>query len=50
MIGEYWARRKLDVATRVGIGTWIGLAVGTLTKVALVFVMLGVFAISWLLG
>jgi uncharacterized membrane protein (Fun14 family) len=40
----------LDVATRVGVGTWIGLAVGTLTKVALVFVMLGVFAISWLLG
>jgi uncharacterized protein YqgC (DUF456 family) len=50
VIGEYWARRKLNVATRVGIGTWIGLAVGTLTKVALVFVMLGVFAISWLLG
>ena len=50
VIGEYWAQRKLDVATRVGIGTWIGLAVGTLTKVALVFVMLGVFAISWLLG
>jgi uncharacterized protein len=50
MIGEFMAQQRLDVATRVGIGTWIGLAVGTLAKVALVFVMLGVFAISWLLG
>jgi uncharacterized protein len=50
MIGEFMAQQRLDAATRVGIGTWIGLAVGTLAKVALVFVMLGVFAISWLLG
>ncbi len=50
LIGEYLAQRKLDVATRVGVGTWLGLAVGTLAKVALVFVMLGVFAISWFVG
>lgn len=50
MIGEFMAQQRLDAATRVGIGTWIGLAVGTLAKVSLVFVMLGVFAISWLLG
>ncbi len=50
MIGEFMAQQRLDAATRVGIGTWIGLAIGTLAKVALVFVMLGVFAISWLLG
>lgn len=50
VIGEFMARQRLDVAARVGIGTWIGLAVGTLAKVALVFVMLGVFAISWLVG
>ena len=50
MVGEFMAQQRLDAATRVGIGTWIGLAIGTLAKVALVFVMLGVFAISWLLG
>ena len=50
VIGEFIARQRLDVATRVGIGTWIGLALGTLAKVALVFVMLGVFAISWFVG
>ena len=50
MVGEFMAQQRLDAATRVGIGTWIGLAVGTLAKVALVYVMLGVFATSWLLG
>lgn len=50
VIGEFMAQQRLDVATRVGIGTWIGLAVGALAKIALVFVMLGVFAISWLIG
>jgi hypothetical protein len=49
MIGEFMAQQRLDAATRVGIGAWFGLAVGTIAKVALVFVMLGVFAISWLI-
>lgn len=48
--GEFMARRRLDAATRVGIGTWIGLAVGSLAKVALVFAMLGVFAAGYLLA
>jgi uncharacterized protein YqgC (DUF456 family) len=49
MTGEFMAQQRLDAATRVGLGTWIGLAVGTIAKIALVFVMLGVFAISWLI-
>lgn len=50
MIGEFMAQQRLDAAARVGLGTWIGLAVGTLTKIALLFAMLGVFTVSYLLG
>jgi uncharacterized protein YqgC (DUF456 family) len=43
-IGELVARRDLRRAGRVGIATWIGLLLGTVAKVAIVFAMLGVFA------
>jgi hypothetical protein len=46
--GEFITQRRLDAATRVGLGTWIGLAVGSLAKIALAFAMLGVFAIGYL--
>ncbi|MCU0759873.1 MAG: DUF456 family protein [Steroidobacteraceae bacterium] len=48
VIGEFVTQRRLDVAARVGVGTWIGLAVGSLAKIALLFTMLGVFALSYL--
>jgi hypothetical protein len=48
-IGEFMAQRRLGAAARVGFATWLGLAVGALAKVALVFAMLGVFAASYLL-
>jgi len=38
------ARRALDV----GVATWIGLLVGTAVKLALAFVMVGVFVIALL--
>ena len=41
--GEFMAQRGPQDAARVGVATWIGLAVGTLAKIALVFAMLGVF-------
>ncbi|RYE89817.1 MAG: DUF456 domain-containing protein, partial [Oxalobacteraceae bacterium] len=46
-IGEYWQTRKSDQATKVGIGTWLGIVFGTATKLALGLCMLGVFAIAW---
>jgi uncharacterized protein len=49
VIGELISRRQLGPAARVGVGTWIGLAVGTLAKIALVFAMLAVFATSYLM-
>lgn len=48
--GEFMSQQRLDAAARVGFGTWVGLAVGTLAKIALVFAMLGVFTVSYLLG
>lgn len=48
--GELLAQRRLDAAARVGIGTWLGLAVGNLAKLAVVGAMLGVFGISLLVG
>ncbi|MCC4622024.1 DUF456 domain-containing protein [Xanthomonas cassavae CFBP 4642] len=46
-IGEYYQTRKTDQATKVGIGTWLGIVLGTATKLALGLCMLGVFAIAW---
>ncbi|MBB5862675.1 DUF456 domain-containing protein [Xanthomonas sp. 3058] len=46
-IGEYYQTRKTGQATKVGIGTWLGIMLGTATKLALGLCMLGVFAIAW---
>jgi len=49
VLGEYLTQRKLHAAARVGVGTFVGLMIGTLAKIALAVTMLGVFAISYLL-
>lgn len=46
-IGEYWHSRTLGKATRVGIGTWLGILLGTATNLALGLCMLAVFALAW---
>ena len=46
--GEFITQQRLDAAARVGLGTWIGLAVGSLAKIAMLFAMLGVFVTSYL--
>jgi uncharacterized protein YqgC (DUF456 family) len=48
VVGEFMTQQRLDAAARVGFGTWIGLAVGSLAKIALLFAMLGVFVTSYL--
>jgi uncharacterized protein YqgC (DUF456 family) len=48
-LGEYWSRRRLSEAGRAGVGAWIGLALGTAARLALVFAMLGVFMTALLL-
>lgn len=50
--GELLHGRKLDAAgmgqaTRVGFGTWLGIAMGIALKLMLALAMLGLFAWSW---
>lgn len=40
-------REDMGHATKVGLGTWMGIVVGTVLKLALVFAMLGLFAFAW---
>lgn len=62
MAGEYWHQHRRNggfasaaehvtasrQAARVGMATWLGQLFGTVVKVVLVFLMLGVFAVAWL--
>ncbi|MFN9029337.1 MAG: DUF456 domain-containing protein [Betaproteobacteria bacterium] len=48
-IGEYIAQRDALKAGRIGLATWIGLLVGTVLKLAIVFTMLGVFVAALLI-
>jgi uncharacterized protein YqgC (DUF456 family) len=47
--GELMAQRGVGDAARVGFATWVGLAVGALAKIALVFAMLAVFITAYFL-
>jgi uncharacterized protein YqgC (DUF456 family) len=44
--GELIHGRELRHASKIGVGTWIGLALGTALKLALAFAMLGIFALA----
>ncbi|MCP4726894.1 MAG: DUF456 domain-containing protein [bacterium] len=48
-LGEYIARRDLSEAGNVGVGTWLGIMLGTVAKIGLAFMMLGIFITSFLL-
>ncbi len=47
--GELISHGQVQQATRAGLATWMGLVFGTLAKLALVFTMLGVFALAYFL-
>lgn len=49
-VGQFLTDRDALRAGRVGVATWIGLLVGTAAKVALVFVMVGIFVAALLIG
>lgn len=49
LIGEIIHGRDLAAASKVGFGTWLGMAVGGLAKVMLACVMLGIFALAILI-
>jgi uncharacterized protein YqgC (DUF456 family) len=57
MAGEWWALRHQPGATvtangqralTVGVATWLGMMIGTAVKLALMFVMVGVFVAAYL--
>jgi uncharacterized protein YqgC (DUF456 family) len=48
-LGEYLNQRDARNAGKVGLGTWLGLLVGTVVKVVIVFMMLGIFIAALLI-
>jgi uncharacterized protein YqgC (DUF456 family) len=46
VIGELTASRDLGLAARAGVAAWIGFAIGTAAKVAIAFVMIGLFLVA----
>jgi uncharacterized protein YqgC (DUF456 family) len=50
VIGELSANRALLHAGKAGLGTWLGLILGSIAKLTLAFLMLGVFATAYLLS
>lgn len=47
-LGEWLADRNAARAAHVGLSTWVGLLVGTVAKVAITFVMVGLFVLALL--
>jgi uncharacterized protein YqgC (DUF456 family) len=48
-LGEYLAIRDHVRAGRVGVATWIGMMVGAVAKIAITFLMIGVFVAALLI-
>jgi hypothetical protein len=46
VLGELYAQKDLRSAGIAGLGVCIGIAVGTATRIAIAFVMLGVFLLA----
>lgn len=48
--GELLARPGASRAVEVGVGAWVGFLIGTVAKIAVAFVMLGVFVAALLIN
>jgi uncharacterized protein YqgC (DUF456 family) len=46
---EYVARRNWRQASRVGLGTWIGMLLGIAGKLTLVLTLVGIFLTAYVL-
>lgn len=46
MLAEIGAGRNWQQAGRAGLGTWLGMVVGTAAKLAIIFLMLGLFLLQ----
>lgn len=50
LLGELASGNSVLRATHVGVATWLGLLFGTLVKLVISFVMVGMFAVAWLMN
>jgi uncharacterized protein YqgC (DUF456 family) len=48
LLVEYIVQKDILQASKAGLGTWLGLLVGTALKLALIFTMIGIFLIAYL--
>ena len=48
LAGELCSGSSVLRSAHVGVSTWVGLLLGTLTKIIASFVMLGIFGGAWL--
>ncbi len=46
VLGELYANKDLRSASTAGLGVWIGMAIGIAARVAVAFVMVGVFLLA----
>lgn len=44
-LGEFLVKNHIQSATRAGIGSWLGVILGTVAKIALGFAMIGIFIV-----
>lgn len=49
-VGHVLARGTLMQSTRAGMGAWVGILVGSVAKLLIGLLMVGVFAVAWLTG
>ena len=49
LVAEWFVKKDLRQAGKAGLGSWLGLLLGTLLKLAVVFMMIGVFILAFLL-
>ena len=47
LAGELIHGRQIHAAAKVGLGTWVGIVIGTVLELGLAFAMLGLFALAW---
>lgn len=48
LLGEYAARKNWEQAGKAGLGTWLGIVLGTAVKLSVLFFMLGLFALAYI--
>ena len=47
LAGEWYARRDLLQAGKVGFATWLGMLLAAVAKLAILLAMVGLFALAW---